>query len=154
MANRFVERGGWWLIVQGMLLIAALVVGMVFHHQWQSMISVAFGWLLIALGAFLGIAGWIALGRNMTAYPRPPARSELVRQGIYGRVRHPLYSSLIHLAFGWALIRQSWPALAVAVLLTLFLDAKARYEERWLLRQFPEYAGYSERVRRFVPLIY
>jgi protein-S-isoprenylcysteine O-methyltransferase Ste14 len=40
------------------------------------------------------------------------------------------------------------------VLLTLFLDAKARYEERWLLRQFPEYAGYSERVRRFVPLIY
>jgi protein-S-isoprenylcysteine O-methyltransferase Ste14 len=38
--------------------------------------------------------------------------------------------------------------------LAFFFDAKARHEERWLLRQFPEYDSYARRVRRFIPGLY
>lgn len=154
MNGDFPYRGGWWVFGQSVLLMAASALGIVFHHHWSSELSVACGWLLVAVGAVLGIAGVLALGRNRTAFPRPLTTSTLVRHGIYGRVRHPLYGSLMHLAFGWALIRQSWPALAVALVLTVFLDAKARVEERWLEQKFPDYADYRKRVRRFVPMVY
>jgi protein-S-isoprenylcysteine O-methyltransferase Ste14 len=32
-----------------------------------------------------------------------------------------------------------------------FFHAKARREEHWLRWQFPEYADYEQRVRRFIP---
>jgi protein-S-isoprenylcysteine O-methyltransferase Ste14 len=41
-----------------------------------------------------------------------------------------------------------------ALVLALFLDAKARREERWLRRQFPDYADYELKVRRFIPGVY
>jgi protein-S-isoprenylcysteine O-methyltransferase Ste14 len=55
---------------------------------------------------------------------------------------------------GWALVWRSWPALLAALALAPLFEAKARVEERWLRQQFPEYAGYEQRVRRFVPWIY
>jgi len=52
------------------------------------------------------------------------------------------------------LIRSSWPALVASLALAIFFDAKARREERWLRRRFPEYTRYEQRVRRFIPGIY
>jgi hypothetical protein len=43
---------------------------------------------------------------------------------------------------------------AISFVLGVFFDAKARHEERWLRQQFPAYAGYERRVRRFIPWIY
>jgi protein-S-isoprenylcysteine O-methyltransferase Ste14 len=40
------------------------------------------------------------------------------------------------------------------MLLGLWLDAKARREERWLVDAFPGYAAYRRRTHRFVPGIY
>jgi len=77
-----------------------------------------------------------------------------VQTGIYGLVRHPLYSSVILLAVGWSLLWSSGAALAASVALAFLLDAKARVEERWLGEKFSDYAGYARRVRRFFPWIY
>jgi protein-S-isoprenylcysteine O-methyltransferase Ste14 len=57
-------------------------------------------------------------------------------------------------SLGWALIWRSWPALLAALALAPFFDAKARVEERWLREQFADYAGYTRRVRRFIPWVY
>jgi protein-S-isoprenylcysteine O-methyltransferase Ste14 len=78
----------------------------------------------------------------------------MVQSGIYSWMRHPLYTSVICGTLGWSLIWQSWPALAASLVLALLLDAKARHEERWLRQQFPEYAKYEKRVRRFIPGVY
>jgi protein-S-isoprenylcysteine O-methyltransferase Ste14 len=78
----------------------------------------------------------------------------LVQSGIYQLIRHPLYTAVFCGSVGWALVWRSWPALVAALALAPLFDAKARAEERWLRQQFPEYAGYEQRVRRFVPWIY
>jgi protein-S-isoprenylcysteine O-methyltransferase Ste14 len=94
------------------------------------------------VAALCGMFGTSALGRNLTPFPRPSATSTVVQHGIYGLIRHPLYTAVFCASIGWALVWASAPSLALAVALGPFLDAKARREERWLREQFPEYAGY------------
>jgi protein-S-isoprenylcysteine O-methyltransferase Ste14 len=93
----------------------------------------------------------MALGRNLTPFPKLGEQAQLVRHGIYAVIRHPLDASVIAGAIGWALVWQSWPALVAAAFLIPFFLAKARREERWLRETFPEYADYERQVRGFVP---
>ncbi len=105
-------------------------------------------------GACVALAGALALGKNLTPFPKPAERARLVQNGIYSLIRHPLYTSVISVSIGWALFWQSWPTLLVSLALIPFFQAKARREERWLREKFPEYADYARRVRRFIPWVY
>jgi protein-S-isoprenylcysteine O-methyltransferase Ste14 len=107
---------------------------------------------VIALGC--GIAGTVALGRNLSPFPKPSTHAQLVQGGIYGLMRHPLYTAVFCGSVGWVLVWQSWPALVISLVLAIFFDAKARHEERWLRQQFPDYTRYEQHVRRFIPWIY
>ncbi len=150
-SGRFVERGGLWVLIQFVLMIAVVVLGVVLRGSGWGTPSVALGVVLFVLGGVFGIAGAVVLGRNRTAFPQPRVNSELIRHGIYARVRHPLYTSVMLLSLGWALIWQSWPAFFPALALIPFFHCKARREERWLREKFPGYADYEICVPRFLP---
>jgi protein-S-isoprenylcysteine O-methyltransferase Ste14 len=154
MNNRFVQRGGLWVLGQSALLLAVLASGVIWRDQWQCLPAVLCGALLLLAAAVCGIAGTAALGRNLTPFPQPSSTTQLVQSGIYGLVRHPLYTAVICGSIGWALVWQSGPALVLASALALFFDAKARREEQWLRQRFPDYTAYEQRVRRFLPWVY
>ena len=154
MSSNFLQRGGLWVVGQGVLLCAVIAGGILWRSQWQSFAFTFCGAGLLLLAAGCGIAGTISLGPNLTPFPKPSASSTLVRTGIYGLIRHPLYTAVFCGSVGWALVWQSWPALLAALALAPLFDAKARREERWLRQKFPEYAGYERQVWRFVPWIY
>jgi protein-S-isoprenylcysteine O-methyltransferase Ste14 len=135
-------------------MLGVIVLALAFHGDWTRLDMILSGGVLFALGAAFGIAGVIALKSNRTPFPKPCEGSRLVQSGIYGHVRHPLYTSVILASLGWALVWQSRPALLVAVALVPFLHAKARREERWLRERFPDYADYEKRVKRFLPWVY
>jgi protein-S-isoprenylcysteine O-methyltransferase Ste14 len=147
----FLARGGTWVVAQFVLMTAVIVLGVLRHGDWTRLLVIASGGLLFAAGGAVGIAGVVALGRNRTPFPRPQDSSELVQRGIYARMRHPLYTSVILTSLGWALIWQSVASLVAALVLIPFFHAKARREERWLCEKFPGYAGYARRVPRFLP---
>jgi len=149
--TRFFQRGGAWVLVQALLLGLVALLAVWFRSAGPSPWLVVTGTLLLALGAALALTGALALGRNLTPFPQPGEQARLVRHGVYALVRHPIYTSVMLAAFGWALVWQSWPALLVAGFLIPFFHAKARREERWLRERFPEYAAYEQRVRRFIP---
>lgn len=149
--NRFLERGGAWVVIQFLLLTLVIVLGVVFHGDWTHTPVIATGVILFIVSGYFGIAGVVVLGRNRTAFPQPRDGSELVQGGIYARVRHPLYTSVMLASFGWALIWQSGSSLLAALALVPFFHAKARREERWLGEKFPGYADYTRRVPRFIP---
>ena len=153
MSNGFVQRGVWWVVGQFLLLLAIAVRGasdratskpLASFHLWCSACGLRNLWRR-------RIAG---LGTKPDPFPKPSATSRFVRRGIYGLIRHPLYTAVFCAALGWSLVRHSWLALVVSLAMGIFLDAKARHEERWLREQFPEYASYEQRVRRFIPWIY
>ena len=152
--KNFIRRGGLWVLGQGVLMLAVVVCGVIWSEQQWGFLLQLCGVLCLVAAVFCGISGAFALGRNLTPFPEPPANAHLVQAGIYGFIRHPLYTAVISGAVGWALLRASWPALIGSLALAIFFDAKARKEERHLRIQFPDYADYERRVRRFIPWVY
>ncbi len=76
------------------------------------------------------------------------------RSGAYGLVRHPMYGGVLLLALAWALVSSPLVLLPWA-LAAVFLDAKRRREEAWLLEANPDYAAYRTSVHgRFVPFVW
>jgi protein-S-isoprenylcysteine O-methyltransferase Ste14 len=149
--NRFFQHGGAWVLAQSGLLAAVILLAAFFRRGGFHPVIVIAGVVLLLVGAGVALAGVVALGGNLTPLPKPGDQAQLVRHGIYAVIRHPLYTSVMAGAIGWALVWQSGPALLAAASLIPFFLAKARREERWLRDQFPEYAGYERQVRGFVP---
>jgi protein-S-isoprenylcysteine O-methyltransferase Ste14 len=145
------DRGTRWVVAQMTLLAALAAVAPWYRGHWTPTLSLAPATLLFIWAAWTGITGVRDLGRNLTPLPAPKPGSTLVTTGIYRRIRHPLYSSLIALGFAWALAWSSTPGLALATALALLLHAKARHEETRLCEVFPDYPAYRARVPRYLP---
>ena len=154
MSDGFVQRGGLWVLAQSVILSAIALLGLIDRHSPSGPVMFYGSWVCFAIAACCGLLGMVALGRNLTPFPKPKRASQFVQHGIYRHLRHPLYVAVFCTALGWALIWASWAALFGCLLLAVLFDAKARREERWLRARFPEYAGYERRVRRFIPWIY
>ena len=154
MSVNFFQRGGGWVLSQFGLALALVVCVTLWHGEWTNRPATALGSFLLTVSALCALAGFATLGRGLTPFPKPSPSAQLVRTGIYRLMRHPLYTAVFCGAVGWALVRRSWPALAIALTFAPFFDAKARREERWLRQQFPEYVHYERQVRRFLPWIY
>lgn len=142
------------MLGQTALLCAIVGGGILYRSQWHSLALALCGACLLLVAAGCGYAGTVSLGKSPTPLPTPSAGARLVQTGIYGYIRHPLYTAVSCASLGWALVWGSWPALLAALALVPFLDAKARREERWLRERFPEYSAYERRVRRFIPRVY
>jgi protein-S-isoprenylcysteine O-methyltransferase Ste14 len=150
------NRGEAWVVAQvGIVALAAAAPR--WEGQWPPAprrMGRAVGVPLALVGATFLAAGSRQLGRNLTPLPRPKATSVLVHDGIYGVVRHPIYSGLIFVLLGSALATGRVARLALACGAIGFFDAKARREEKWLVDQFPEYPAYRQRVRKLIPALY
>lgn len=126
--------------------------------RWNQVVS----WALLAVSLALVIAGIRLLRRGGQAVQRgDPAllgmerTSRLVTGGLYRHIRHPLYSSLLFLAWGMFFKSPSWPDGGLALLVSLLLAATARVEEGENLRYFgTEYAAYMRASKRFIPFLY
>jgi protein-S-isoprenylcysteine O-methyltransferase Ste14 len=117
----------------------------------------ASSWLLLVLQIpawGLLVAGALALGRNLTPMPTPTQNAKLLTTGIYGLVRHPIYSGLLLLCLLETLARGSVLAWGLFVALALLLEFKSRFEEQKLRHHFAEYSAYQARVKKFVPFVY
>lgn len=153
------SNGEWYVVIQGVLFAVVALAPRTWPgwpawaYPWDRL-GMAGGGVLLALGLALSGAGVLFLGRNLTPLPRPKESATLVQTGVYGVVRHPIYSGLIFMAFGWALVVQGWLTLGYALALFIFFDVKSRREERWLMEKFPAYADYQRRVRKLIPWVY
>lgn len=143
--------GTRWVVVQMLLLAAVGATAPASGGHWPTLVSVAPGALLFLFAAWTGLAGVRDLGPHRTPSPVPRPESTLVTTGIYARLRHPLYASMMAMGFGWALLWSSPAGMVLAAILAVFLDAKARHEERLLCRHFPNYSQYMRRVPRYLP---
>ncbi len=152
-------RGEWYLAVQILifLLIAFGPQSLPGLPSWQVetlSISYIVGIGIWLIGLFLAFGGLFNLGRNLSPLPYPKEDAFLVRHGVYGIVRHPIYSGLILLTFGWGLSRGSTAMLLYSLLLFIFFEIKSRREEGWLREKYAGYRSYSERVKKLIPYIY
>ena len=154
------SRGEYLVLLQGALLagFAILPVYQLPGFKSQSTQLIYLTWILagmLGLGALvLIIKGLIDLGKNLTPLPYPIDNGELVQTGIYGIVRHPLYSGIIFAALGWTIFQFSLSHFIATAILVIFFDIKSRREETWLSDKYPDYSEYRQRVKKLIPGIY
>ena len=139
------------------MIVQFVLLGLIF---WLPIFS-AFTFLASPIGTVLKYAGFallvwagLNLGRNLTPLPKPKSDAQLVTSGIFAWMRHPIYTALMLLTFGSSLERGHLIALILSACLMVLLEFKSRREESWLLEQFPDYALYRSRVKKFLPGIY
>jgi len=126
--------------------------------SWQQI----FSWIFLCLGAYLVIAGviWLkkagkpAKTRDEELLFEFEKTSELVDNGIFKYIRHPLYSSLIFLTWGIFLKNVTLPLFIVALASTVFLYLTAVFDEKECIAYFGDkYSQYMKRTKRFIPFL-
>jgi protein-S-isoprenylcysteine O-methyltransferase Ste14 len=81
------------------------------------------------------------------------SHQQVVSNGIYGYVRHPIYVGDILLLFGLELSLNSWLVLGVALMTPVIL-LQATREEKKLVETLPGYDVYCEQTKRFIPFVF
>ena len=78
----------------------------------------------------------------------------MVDSGIYGLIRHPIYSGNFWLVGGLSVWLGSYAALGGLVVLLAATAARIAMEETYLRANLPGYADYARRVRgRLIPYL-
>ena len=107
--------------------------------------------VFVAAGIVVAVFAGARLGGALTPSPIPREMAELATTGLYGLVRHPIYSALFLVSIGLALRGASvWHAVFLVALIVL-ISVKARAEEAMLFDKFDGYGQYASRVGRFIP---
>lgn len=141
------------LVVLGFFLTFG-VFGWLFPPLWRA--GPGLGWSMVALNV-LGLAytWWarIHMGRLWHAGVSRTAQHRVIDSGPFAQVRHPIYSGMMLAVWATAVLQARPLAFLGAVIFTLGFGLKARVEERFLMRELPEYAEYRKRVRMLVPFV-
>ena len=116
-------------------------------------VSLFAGILCLALGLWLFARSHADLGTNWSITLEVRERHQLISQGVYHRVRHPMYTSLLLYSLGQALVLPNWiagPSYGVAMV--LLVGFRLGPEERMMREEFgEEYEAYMARTKRLVP---
>ena len=147
------KRGEVWFILQLVLFAAILLAPPVPPLNFPLWLRVLGLGILVGGGVF-GTGGVLALGSNLTPFPKPIEGGTLVTSGVYSVVRHPIYTGLILGTLGLGIFRASPLGIGLAVILLVFFDLKSRREEKWLVEAYPGYVNYQKRVKKLIPWVY
>ncbi len=120
-------------------------------------------WLLLFASIVCVIWGVVMLRHHGGSTPavadsslyRWESTRNLVTGGIYRYLRHPMYASLLFLAWGAVLKSVGPGSLVLGVVATIALTFTAKAEERENLTRFGEaYRDYMSHTARFVPFLF
>jgi protein-S-isoprenylcysteine O-methyltransferase Ste14 len=115
---------------------------------WPRLVGVA----MLALATPVALWARLELGTMWSSRTVVKQGHFLRTDGLYGFMRHPIYTALLGMVAGTALAEGlgRWVLIFVGVL--LFVSLKIRAEERLLSQEFPdEYARYRRAVPRLLP---
>ncbi len=135
-----------------LFLTAALDAG---RYRWAP-VPLPLQWLGAAgvLAAFVAVWWCTATNHYLASYARLQADrgQQVVSEGPYAIVRHPMYTSMTVLGISIALLLGSWLALVPAAAIGLLVVVRTRLEDRMLIDGLPGYRDYALHVpSRLVP---
>ena len=144
------------LLVLAQFILFVLLAGALFLLPAEQV-----GWVRL-VGIALAVAGLFIIGLSVLTHfqvnralvnvsPEPNASNRLVQSGIYGFIRHPIYSGVMLAGFGAALAHGHIAGIGITLVLCAFFAYKSTFEERWLSQVYSEYAEYRSRAGRFWP---
>ena len=95
-----------------------------------------------------------AMRNHFNVFPEVRSNAEMLLEGPYAFVRHPMYS--VQYLIGAILIIDSFSfsRLVAYIFLCLALTAKTIYEEKLLSKAFPTYENYKTQTKAIIPFLF
>ena len=125
-----------------------------------------FGWTTVPRAVVIAAAvvqlasyGIYALVMKQNAYLSRTVEvqegQQVVDSGLYGIVRHPMYSATVFMFLAMPLVLGSWIAFALMLTYPLALVKRIKNEEKVLSEGLPGYREYLEKVKyRLIPFVW
>ena len=105
-----------------------------------------------AAGILFTVWARVHLGGNWSGIVTIKHDHELIANGPYAIVRHPIYTGLLVAFIGSAMARGEWRGVLAVLIAWWALWRKLRLEERWMAERFgQQYEAYCRRVPALVP---
>lgn len=155
-----------WALLPFLLTTSAgfivAILDFVFLQNLQFQVFAFAGLLLSAVGGYVRHRSRLELKKKAgfgslvsTARLQIVERHQLVKDGLYKHVRHPIYLGETLRNFGFVLIPSSiYGALLIAVA-TIFLFFRMGIEEKMLIEVFgDEYKEYQKNTKKMIPYLY
>ncbi|MBS1902516.1 MAG: isoprenylcysteine carboxylmethyltransferase family protein [Bacteroidetes bacterium] len=137
------------------LVIVQFVSGLLIIYFGSQTTAQLWPMTIVVLGVLVALTGVLTMRLgNFRVLPIPKTDAVLVTGGIYGVIRHPMYTGVLLATLGFALNDGSPPVMILWVVLLADLVMKLRYEERLLAARFPAYEEYRKRTDRLIPFIW
>ncbi len=113
------------------------------------------GFIIYTIGLATALAARFQLGDNWANIETGQVltKQEVVANGIYRFIRHPIYVGDLLLLLGLELALNSWLVLGVLILAPVVIK-KAIGEEKMLAEELTGYDAYRNRSKRFIPFVY
>ena len=143
--------------LSGLMFIAGFVVaGLNFRFGWYMLPR----WTVIAaaavfLCAYLLYAEVLRENAYLSRTIEVQQGQKVIDTGLYGVVRHPMYSATLLLFLSMPLVLGSVYAFLIFLVYPFIIAARIRGEEAFLEQELEGYAAYKQKVKyRLVPLIW
>ena len=143
--------------LSGLMFVAGFVLaGLDFRFQWWQLPSVC---SYVAVAVFLASYVMWAVVLKQNAYLSRTIKVEegqtVVDKGLYGVIRHPMYTATIFLFLSMPLVLGSMVAFFVFLLYPILIVVRIIYEEKVLEKELNGYVEYKKKVKyRLIPFIW
>jgi protein-S-isoprenylcysteine O-methyltransferase Ste14 len=145
------------ILLGGLMFISGFVVaGLDYRYQWLVLPK----WLVITatvifLFAYLLYAEVLRENTYLSRTIEVQENQKVIDSGLYGIVRHPMYTSTILLFLSMPLVLGSFFSFLVFLLYPVIVVKRIRNEEEVLEKSLADYSEYKQRIKyRLIPYIW
>lgn len=119
------------------------------HARWIQLVGIVVA--VVGIGAT--VYAQVDMGESWRIGVDPSETTTLVRQGVFGLVRNPIFAAMLVFGLGIALVTPNVVAIVGVTLLVLTIEAQVRVvEEPYLMTNHGDaFRDYTAAVGRFVP---
>lgn len=145
------------------LIIAILLMGPGdwYGHSWlrenfveHTNLVGTIGLSISIIGAIIACTSRYILGNNWSLSVQRKANHQLIQNGIYKIVRHPIYTGLLLLFIGNAIIVGDYRAIIAVLIVFVSLWLKLKKEEKLLTEIFgTKYMEYKKQTKALIPYL-
>ena len=141
----------------GIMFLAAFVLAGLNHHfGWTSLPAwIVWAGVVIFLLAYCLFGEVLRENRYLSRTIEVREDQEVVSTGLYGVVRHPMYTATVLLFLAMPLVLGSWPSFIIMLAYIPIIVKRIRNEEQVLEGELKGYSEYREKVKyRLIPHVW
>ena len=110
--------------------------------------------VMVFAGLVIAVWARVILGRNWSARVTLKENHELIRSGPYRLVRHPIYSGLLVMVLGTAVLTGQLGGFVAFLICFYGCWLKLRQEEVLLSKDLPGYSEYKVQTKALIPFLF